>query len=144
MVSFRSTIKALSSVLALGVYHPPTFDLPQTIKEQDNLYIHFFQINIATVSNAQISTFINRSAAGYSASFNIPASGNDTFIQLNGPASAGWVGTGIGTGMKGALMFVIYSDGNGGVTASARLGLYGLNSLFFDGGGKRNDVDLIW
>ncbi|KAH0602266.1 uncharacterized protein H6S33_009876 [Morchella sextelata] len=94
MVSFRSTIKALSSVLAL-----------------------------ATVSNAQISTFINRSAAGYSASFNIPASGNDTFIQLNGPASAGWVGTGIGTGMKGALMFVIYSDGNGGVTASARLGL---------------------
>lgn len=83
------------------------------------------------MSNAQISTFINRSATGYSASFNVPASGNDTFIQLNGPASAGWVGTGIGTGMKGALMFVIYSDGNGGVTASARLGLYGMNFLFF-------------
>lgn len=63
---------------------------------------------------------------------NIPSSGNDIFLQLSGPESAGWVGTGIGTEMKGALIFVIYSDGNGNVTVSPRLGVYGL-SLFFWG-----------
>lgn len=33
--------------------------------------------------------------------------------------------------MKGALIFIIYSDGNGNVTVSPRLGLYELSCLFF-------------
>lgn len=65
----------------------------------------------------------------YGVKVNIPSSGNDVFLQLSGPAKAGWVGTGIGTQMKGALIFVIYSDGNGNVTVSPRLGLYGLSVL---------------
>lgn len=73
----------------------------------------------------------------YGVKVNIPSSGNDIFLQLSGPAKAGWVGTGIGNQMKGALIFVIYSDGNGNVTVSPRLGLYGLSlSFFFFLGGK--------
>lgn len=33
--------------------------------------------------------------------------------------------------MKGALIFVIYSDGNGNVTVSPRLGLYGFYFYFY-------------
>lgn len=67
----------------------------------------------------------------YGVKVNIPSSGNDIFLQLRGPTKAGWVGTGIGTQMKGALIFVIYSDGNGNVTVSPRLGLYGSLLFFF-------------
>lgn len=83
----------------------------------------FFAVKTASFSNAQLATWSNPSDNDFSVKLNIPESGNDIFLQLNGPTSAGWVGTGIGTQMRGALIFVIYQDGDGNVTASSRLGV---------------------
>ena len=37
----------------------------------------------------------------------------DLFFQLSVPISAGWGAVGIGGGMSGALMFIIYPDSKG-------------------------------
>lgn len=47
----------------------------------------------------------------------------DYFIHMEGPASNSWIGLGIGEQMTGALIFVMWADGNGNVTVSPRLGL---------------------
>lgn len=88
---------------------------------------------IASFGNAQSDPIATFSIAkqNYGVKLNVPSSGNDIFLQLSGLAKAGWVGMGIGNQMKGALIFVVYSDGNGNVTVSPRLGLYGSFFSFF-------------
>jgi len=83
-------------------------------------------ISAATLTYAQDSSspvqgYTNKGSK-FAANWNIPASGEDVYVQIQGPTSAGWAGTGIGSGMKGALIFIIYQDGSGNVTVSPRLG----------------------
>ncbi|KAF8246272.1 CBD9-like protein [Wilcoxina mikolae CBS 423.85] len=62
----------------------------------------------------------NRNICG---SINIPSSGSDTYFRVQGPVSAGWSAVGIGSGMAGALIFVVYPSASGkNVTVSPRLG----------------------
>jgi hypothetical protein len=44
------------------------------------------------------------------------------YFSLTAPTSYEWVGLGIGTDMSGATIFVMYADGTGNVTLSARDG----------------------
>ncbi|KAF8539731.1 hypothetical protein BDD12DRAFT_736594, partial [Trichophaea hybrida] len=54
---------------------------------------------------------------------NIPSSGSDTYFRVQGPVSAGWSAVGIGSGMSGSLIFVVYpSASRKNVTVSPRLG----------------------
>jgi len=82
-------------------------------------------ISAAALTHAQSSSPIrgySNQGSLFSAGWNIPASGQDVFLQLQGPTSAGWVATGIGSGMKDSLMFIIYQDGSGNITVSPRIG----------------------
>ncbi len=47
------------------------------------------------------------------------------YFQLSAPTSYQWVGLGIGEQMAGATIFVMYADGQGNVTISARDGNQG-------------------
>ncbi|KAK3702182.1 hypothetical protein LTR37_015014 [Vermiconidia calcicola] len=44
------------------------------------------------------------------------------YFQISGPTSYSWIGLGQGSQMAGSNIFVIYSDGSGNVTLSARRG----------------------
>ncbi|KAH6959754.1 hypothetical protein BKA56DRAFT_601114 [Ilyonectria sp. MPI-CAGE-AT-0026] len=44
----------------------------------------------------------------------------DVYFQVKAPTSYQWVGLGIGSGMSGSDMFLVYQDGNGNVTLSTR------------------------
>ncbi|KAM0424715.1 hypothetical protein ACHAPT_010025 [Fusarium lateritium] len=48
-------------------------------------------------------------------------SGN-IYFQMEAPSSVQWAGLGIGSGMSGAEMFLIYQNGEGNVTLSTRTG----------------------
>jgi len=89
----------------------------------------------ATTALAQISSFCASGDGDVCAAVNLPSSGNDTYIQIKGSQDSGWVATGIGKAMAGALIFVIYPNSNGrNVTVSPRLGRYGCDS--------RSDADM--
>lgn len=47
----------------------------------------------------------------------------DVYFQLAAPDSYAWVGLGIGQRMRGAQIFLMYQDGDGGVTLSTREGV---------------------
>jgi len=71
-------------------------------------------------------------APGPSYSVGIPSSSTlsststgPLYFQLSAPTTYQWVGFGIGTQMAGATIFVMYTDGNGNVTVSARDGNQG-------------------
>lgn len=49
----------------------------------------------------------------------------DIYFQLSAPSSYRWVGLGLGDAMAHAEIFVMYADGNGNVTISARNGNQG-------------------
>lgn len=61
-------------------------------------------------------------------SFNVPATSassgtGDIYFQIQAPSSTQWVGLGQGDQMKGANIFMVYSDAGGhNVTLSPRLG----------------------
>lgn len=44
------------------------------------------------------------------------------YFQIQGPTSYSWLAMGQGTRMSGSNMFIMYTDGNGNVTVSPRLG----------------------
>lgn len=50
-------------------------------------------------------------------------SGN-VYFQLNASTDYSWVALGIGTGMEGAGIFLLYPDGDGNITLSTRAGEY--------------------
>lgn len=52
----------------------------------------------------------------------VSSGSGDVFFQIMAPTSYQWVAVGIGSGMSGSQMFVIYQDGNGNVTLSPRAG----------------------
>ncbi|RPA97864.1 CBD9-like protein [Choiromyces venosus 120613-1] len=81
-------------------------------------------VSAATLTYAQdspVQGYHNRGST-FTTNWNIPSSGSDVYLQIQGPTSAGWAATGIGSAMKGALIFIIYQDGSGNVTVSPRLG----------------------
>lgn len=53
------------------------------------------------------------------------SSAGGIYFQLSAPTSYQWVGLGIGSQMSGASIFVMYADGKGNVTISARDGNQG-------------------
>ncbi|KAJ4360769.1 uncharacterized protein N0V89_001336 [Didymosphaeria variabile] len=54
---------------------------------------------------------------------NTASSGNgDIFFQISAPDTYNWVALGQGNSMSGSNIFVMYTDGNGNVTLSPRLG----------------------
>src|SRR5437588_1944631 len=65
---------------------------------------------IATLGRAQVKGFSHDS---YLVNWNVPASGDDLYVQISSDTSHGWAATGIGSQMKGALMFVICPAGDG-------------------------------
>ena len=83
-------------------------------------------VPIASASSAQILQYRTQSDVQYS--FNVPtasaSSGNgDIYFQIQAPASTQWVGLGQGSQMRGANIFIVYSDSDGqNVTLSPRLG----------------------
>ncbi|KAG0632662.1 hypothetical protein HOY80DRAFT_914390 [Tuber brumale] len=82
-------------------------------------------ISAATLTSAQSSSPVrgfDDPKSTFASNWNIPASGDDVFLQIQGPTSAGWIGTGIGSSMRGSLMFTVYPNGEGNVTVSPRLG----------------------
>ncbi|KAI1107590.1 putative iron reductase domain protein [Jackrogersella minutella] len=50
------------------------------------------------------------------------ADGGNIYLQLRAPASYEWVSFGTGTAMAGSNLFIMYTDGSGNVTVSARAG----------------------
>ncbi|KAI5778918.1 hypothetical protein EDC01DRAFT_324743 [Geopyxis carbonaria] len=57
------------------------------------------------------------------AAVNIPNNGSSTFFQVTTSKSNGWTGVGIGSGMAGALIFLIYPNEKGtDVMVSPRIG----------------------
>lgn len=50
------------------------------------------------------------------------ASAGEIYFSLEAPTSYQWAGLGIGTQMKGATIFMMYNNGKGNVTISAREG----------------------
>jgi hypothetical protein len=50
------------------------------------------------------------------------SSSKDIYFQIEAPTSYQWIGLGIGNQMAGAVMFVMYEDGEGNVTVSHREG----------------------
>jgi Cytochrome domain of cellobiose dehydrogenase len=50
-------------------------------------------------------------------------SSGDIYLQLTAASEYRWVALGIGTGMTGATIFVMYTDGTGNVTISPRQGV---------------------
>lgn len=48
------------------------------------------------------------------------SSSSDVYFQISAPSSYTWIGLGLGSGMAGAEMFLIYKDGSGNVTLSTR------------------------
>lgn len=63
----------------------------------------------------------------------------DVLFQLNASDKYAWVGLGIGSGMKGAEMFLVYQDGKGNVTLSTRAGEYHVMPEHTE----RSNVDLL-
>ena len=80
----------------------------------------------ATFAQAQLANYSPTDNVRYSV--NIPASSassgsGDIYFQIQAPSTYQWVGLGQGTQMKGANIFIIYSDeSNNNVTLSPRLG----------------------
>jgi hypothetical protein len=65
---------------------------------------------------------------GITYSVGVPASttntgSGDIYVQIQAPTSYQWVAIGIGSGMTGATIFVMYADGTGNVTISPRTGV---------------------
>ena len=58
------------------------------------------------------------------------AGSGDIYIQITGPSSYQWIAVGIGSGMIGATIFVMYADGTGNVTISPRTGVGHVMPLF--------------
>jgi len=65
-------------------------------------------------------------------------SGN-VYFQLNAPTSYTWVGLGIGSGMRGADIFLMYANETNGVTLSTRQGTGHVMPMY----AERNDVELL-
>ncbi|ESZ92533.1 hypothetical protein SBOR_7059 [Sclerotinia borealis F-4128] len=73
-----------------------------------------------------LATF-SPSGGGPTYSLGIPSTTESTgtgniYFQLSAPDTYQWVALGIGRSMAGAYIFIVYSDGNGNVTISARTG----------------------
>jgi hypothetical protein len=58
------------------------------------------------------------------------AGSGDIYFQISGPSSYQWIAIGIGEGMMGATIFVMYADGTGNVTISPRTGVAHVMPLF--------------
>jgi hypothetical protein len=58
------------------------------------------------------------------------AGSGDIYLQITGPSSYQWIAMGIGSGMVGATIFVMYADGTGNVTISPRTGVGHVMPLF--------------
>jgi hypothetical protein len=58
------------------------------------------------------------------------AGSGDIYVQITGPDSYQWIAIGIGSGMVGATIFVMYADGTGNVTISPRTGVGHVMPLF--------------
>ncbi|EGX46858.1 hypothetical protein AOL_s00097g284 [Orbilia oligospora ATCC 24927] len=80
------------------------------------------------LSTAQLARYVSPSDSSVSFSLNIPTSTSTSgsgaiFFQIRGPATGKtWIALGIGSGMAGAHIFIVYTDGSGNVTVSARAG----------------------
>ncbi|KAH7322526.1 hypothetical protein B0I35DRAFT_458824 [Stachybotrys elegans] len=78
----------------------------------------------------------------------VPEAGSETvYFQIEAPTSFQWVGLGVGRQMRGAVMFVMYEDGEGNVTISNREGTghvmpqpaEDINAVVLDGSGVIDD-----
>lgn len=58
------------------------------------------------------------------------AGSGDIYFQISGPSSYQFIAIGIGSGMAGATIFVMYADGTGNVTISPRTGVGHVMPLF--------------
>lgn len=89
----------------------------------------------APLATAQLVKYSANNDISYQVS--IPAAtaqtGNgDYFFQMTGPITNQWISLGVGSSqMKGALMFVMYQDGNGNVTVTPRLGVGNVMPLLY-------------
>ncbi|MCJ1290354.1 hypothetical protein MMC34_001890 [Xylographa carneopallida] len=81
---------------------------------------------IVELAYAQVQNYTAQPGVYYSV--NVPSASassgtGDLFIQIQAPSSMQWVGLGQGGQMKGANMFIIYSNSDGhNITLSPRLG----------------------
>ncbi len=88
------------------------------------IYLHL-QLPGTTTIAQHVSQFCPSSDVCYS--LNIPEvtakfGSGDVYMQISGPTSYSWIGLGQGDSMGGANMFLIYTNGEGNVTVSPRLG----------------------
>ena len=85
--------------------------------------------NLIDYPTASTVTSLATYSPGPSYSVGVPSSSSisssstgSIYFQLSASTSYQWVSLGIGTQMAGATMFIMYADGNGNVTLSARAG----------------------
>lgn len=78
-------------------------------------------VSAATVSSNQGDSEDIKFSWGVPEQSSSSGSGN-VYFQLTAPDTYSWVGLGIGSGMRGAEIFLMYQDGNGNVTLSTRQG----------------------
>ncbi|KAK6524662.1 hypothetical protein TWF281_011564 [Arthrobotrys megalospora] len=84
--------------------------------------------SLVGLSTAQLARYTPPGDSSVSFSLSIPTSTSDSgsgaiFFQIRGPATGKtWIALGIGSGMTGSHIFVVYTDGSGNVTVSARAG----------------------
>lgn len=120
MVHLKATIASAALVFGLSLFFSFSFVCSGGERRGGANCSSRWRVIIATLGRAQIRGYTHNS---YSVNWNVPASGNDLYVQISAETSHGWAATGIGSQMQGALMFVIYPAGNGNVTVSPRLGL---------------------
>jgi hypothetical protein len=108
----------LITVLACGIYYIPCSLLSSVITDCPPIAPTVFAIaSFSPVSNGP--TY----AIGLPPDTTISSLSPGTiYLSLQAPSTYQWAGLGIGSRMAGATIFMMYADGNGNVTISARDG----------------------
>ena len=87
----------------------------------------FLRADSVPAAGASAQYTVASPGSGSQFAFNVPSSTASSgqgsiFFEMAAPAGTEWLGLGQGSSMSGANIFMLYSDGNGGVTVSPRLG----------------------
>jgi len=106
-----------------------------------NLSVELTNPFLAIHTTAALSTFKPLTSSSPSYSVGIPSGSSISassvgplYLQIKAPTSYQWVGFGIGEQMAGASFFILYTDGEGNVTISARNGGQGHIQPIWDEG----------
>lgn len=98
-----------------------------------HVYISNIAPSIVSVAYASLASYSPITGIQYSVGIPVSttnAGSGDIYIQISASTTYEWVAMGIGQGMAGATIFLMYADGEGNVTISPRTGVGHVMPLF--------------